>query len=103
MIKLKMKNKKGELILSFVVSFILIVFLIIVLIMIIPSAVNEYKRNIEYNAFCEERPNFCYCDRISCEYKTSWSSVNGFSKETTELCNLAKKLNDKKMLFEVGC
>lgn len=79
---------------------------------VLEEDVKNYK---EYKEFCEERPDFCYCAWFECEYKTSsWTSTkiingklinnsSGISKETKELCDLATKLEDKKMLFKIGC
>jgi hypothetical protein len=75
----------------------------------------EYAEYKEYNKFCKERPLFCYCSWGECEFKTrTWTSSqtingeltensSGMSKETEEICELANKLNDKKMLFKIGC
>ena len=65
----------------------------------------------EYKNFCKERPAFCYCDWGECEFKTSSSTsyTNGIltddsmSNDTTDLCKLATRLNDKEMLFKIGC
>ena len=104
MTKLKMKNKKGLIGLIVTICWILIIVLIVIFLFIqIPKVVKEREQNKAYNAFCEERPCFCYCNYFSCEFKTSWSSQTGFSNETIELCNLAKKLNDKEMIFKAGC
>jgi len=62
--------------------------------------INNYK---EYKDFCEDKPNFCYCEWFTCTYKTQWNSLTGLSENTKELCELATKLNDKKTLFDVGC
>lgn len=69
------------------------------------SMLDDYSRFQAYKNFCEERPNLCYCSlwESGCEFKTSWSSVNGLSNDTKELCELAKVLKDKKTLFRVGC
>lgn len=78
-------------------------------------AKQEWIRYNAYKEFCDERPNFCYCSGFECDYKvSSWTSTStlngeiienseGMSKESEELCELAKELNDKKMLFKVGC
>ena len=95
-------NKKAW-IFNLIGSFILIFVLVTILSLIIPPGIKEYKIYKEYKVFCEERPTFCYCSHSGCEFKTSWSSQTGFSKETIELCNLAKKLNDKVILFRAGC
>jgi len=64
----------------------------------------DIKEYTAYKDFCEDRTNFCYCSSWNgCEFKTSWSSINGLSEDTKALCELATKLNDKKILFKVGC
>jgi len=63
----------------------------------------EYDKNKVYDKFCEERPNFCYCGWGGCEFKTSWDSMKGLSEDTKELCELAKSLNDKEIIFKAGC
>ena len=69
----------------------------------LPFAIEESKQLKAYENFCEIRPTFCYCNFVSCQFKTSWSSVNGFSNDTKELCKLAKEFEDKKTIFRVGC
>jgi len=64
---------------------------------------NSYKEYNTYKTFCEDKPEFCYCSMFACEYKTQWSSVNGLSNDTIELCELANKLNDKETFFKAGC
>ena len=64
------------------------------------SNINEYN---EYKAFCKERPTFCRCSWGDCTFKTSWSSVKGYSQDTQDLCELADLLDDEETIFEVGC
>jgi hypothetical protein len=61
----------------------------------------------EYANFCDERPDFCYCNKfiitLSCEYKISETCINGIcnkSKNSQELCDLATKLDDEEMIFK---
>jgi len=70
---------------------------------LINSMIDDYQEYKTYQNFCEERPTFCYCDYLSCEFKTSWSSVSGLSNDTIALCDLATKLKDKETLFKAGC
>jgi hypothetical protein len=70
---------------------------------LIDSVLGDYEDYKTYKDFCNARPSFCYCEWLDCEFKTRWSSVDGFSNDTKELCKLAKELGDKKTLFRVGC
>ena len=80
-----------------------IIFVIVVLGILLVVGYYTSKDYREYKSFCKERPTYCYCSLGNCEFKTSWSSFNGFSNETKELCDLAIKLEDKEMIFKVGC
>lgn len=63
----------------------------------------EYDKYKEYKIFCEERPDFCYCDFHECSYKSSKTCVGSvctLSKESQELCDLATRLEDKEMIFK---
>jgi len=64
------------------------------------SSIDDYG---EYKAFCKERKDFCRCSWGDCTFKTKWSSVDGFSQDTEDLCELADLLDDEKVIFEVGC
>jgi len=92
---------EGIIMVSLMVS--LMILLALTMLQVCNSLYDEKKQFDTYKNFCKDRPNFCYCDSISCEYKTSWSSTNGLSEDTKELCEIAKQLNDKKMLFKIGC
>ena len=98
-----MKNKKGFV--GFVITMIIFAGLIYVAIVYVAIPVwEEHQNYLKYKAFCEDKPNFCYCDNgIVCEFKTSWSSQTRFSNETLALCKLAKELNDKETMFKAGC
>ena len=103
MIKIKpLKNKKGFM-LNLIVDIIFIVVLLVIVCYFLPGVLKEREQQKAYTEFCKERPNFCYCDYFSCEFKTSWSSVTGFSEDTKDLCKLAKSLNDTKTIFKAGC
>jgi hypothetical protein len=94
-----MKNKKGfifDLIVLVIIMFLIGVFVVL-------FAIKEIKEMNAYKDFCKERTDFCYCDYFSCEFKTSWSSVTGFSEDTKDLCELAKSFNDTKTIFKAGC
>jgi len=84
-------------------GFIFIVAILFCFSMAVYAGYQEYQDYKVYRDFCEERSNFCYCEMFSCEFRTTWSSQTGFSKETLELCELAKELNDKSMIFKTGC
>jgi len=62
--------------------------------------VDDYNK---YKDFCEERPTYCYCRFGECTFKSSWSSKAGLSQDTKDLCELAEILDDKKMIFDIGC
>jgi hypothetical protein len=108
-------NKKADVYDFFGIMFLLlIVILSIIGFRAISKEYNQYK---EYKSFCEDRPNFCYCDlwdggcSFKSKYTSSTSSTNGIltsstetmSQDTKDLCNLAKQLNDKKTIYKVGC
>jgi hypothetical protein len=97
-------DKKG---LSWFQAFILFGLLIIALIGMLhlgQKLIDEHNQYREYKQFCEERPTFCYCNLLGgCEFKTSWSSLDGLSEDTKALCELANKLDDKKIIFRAGC
>jgi len=85
--------------------FAITLFLILgyILYLVLPPAIDEVRDYWKYEDFCEERPNFCYCSFGECEFKKSWSSTEGLSQDTKDLCKLAKELEDKKTIFKVGC
>jgi hypothetical protein len=97
-----LKNKKGFM-LNLIVDIIFIIVLLIVVVFFAPAVLKEREQQKAYTEFCKERPDFCYCEYFSCEFKTSWSSVTGFSEDTIALCKLAKSLNDTKTEFKAGC
>ena len=94
-----MENKKGGIIVGVLFLMISILFFYGIY-FVVNTELNEY--NI-YKDFCEERPTFCYCSLFECEFKTLWSSRDGFSEDTKELCKIVKELNDTKMAFKIGC
>jgi len=65
--------------------------------------IKDYREYKEYKDFCEEREDFCFCEKLVCEFKTQWSSEGGLSKDSKDLCELAKKLKDKRIRFQIGC
>jgi len=102
-----MRNKKagitGEII-SLVIILLMIVGALVFLIKVVPEGYQEYKQMKAYKSFCEDKTDFCYCELFSrCVFKTSWSSKEGLSEDTKELCKLANELNDKETLFKSGC
>lgn len=94
-------NKKG--LIGILLKLIFVALLLLLMFYSFNYIKKEYHEEKQYSKFCEERPNFCYCDYVGCEYKISWSSINGLSEDTKDLCKLAKKLEDKKMLFKARC
>jgi hypothetical protein len=110
-------NKKGEYIsVGDIIGIALVVGIIFLAGYGVSYLKSEYDNYKEYKNFCEDKPNFCYCSLMDgctfkTQYTTSSSLTNGIltsssetmSQDTKELCNLAKKLNDKKTIFEVGC
>jgi len=68
----------------------------------------------EYSKFCKHNTNLCYCDifdgcsfKLSHSYSTSYTNGelinNSTNSNVKELCALAKKLNDKEMMFDAEC
>ena len=94
-----MENKKGG-IGRLILTLIVLTLLVYGVFILTSKYLSEYN---EYKEFCKERPTFCYCSWGKCEFMLSWSSVNGLSEDTKELCNLARELNDSKMIFKTGC
>ena len=94
----KMKNKKAQIIL-FGVFLLFLIIIVLILVWGLLIVFNEVKTKNAYTKFCEERPFFCYCDNSPCEFKRNMTS----QKEEKELCDLAKELNDKRILFRFEC
>lgn len=98
-------------IIGWLISSIFIIFIILFLIYLIPTITNEWKMDKAYNNFCKERPSYCYCSLDGCEFRTvqrqtclnNNCSEYKLDENSKELCKLAKELDDKKMLFKVGC
>lgn len=98
-------------ILTYLVLYIIILLMLFGINVLGNSIVKDYSKYSEYKNFCLEKPSFCYCEFGGCEYntKSSQSCLNGncseyiLSNDTKELCILANKLNDKKMMFKIGC
>ncbi len=97
-----MRNKRGG-ILSILAIIILAVTLGSIAVKAVGTVVNDFKDYKEYMEFCENNNEFCYCERFSCEFKIQWNSEEGLSKESREFCEIAKGLEDKKMMFKAGC
>lgn len=93
-----MKNKRGG-ILKMLITCILLSFAI----SLVFIGIESYKEYKEYKEFCEGREDFCICEYGECEFKSQWSSNEGLSKDTKDLCELAERFDDKKMIFRVGC
>lgn len=99
-------NKKANVITA-LIRLICWIGLIVCIIWIISVGYKDYQMYKIYTNFCEDKPNFCYCDWFTtyrrCEFKSQWSSQTGLSNETIQLCELAKSLKDKETLFKAGC
>ena len=79
---------------------------------LINSMITDWHNYNTYKDFCSDKPSICYCSGfLICEFKTSSSQhcLNGncseyiLDKNTIELCKIAKELNDKEIMFKVGC
>lgn len=71
--------------------------------LLISSTIKDYNEYEIYKSFCEDKTDFCYCSTFQCIFKTQWSSISGLNNESKELCNIARELNDKEVIFEIGC
>jgi hypothetical protein len=79
----------------------LIVVMIWILITLGISLHEDYKEYKTYENFCQNK-SICFCEYYECDFRTT--SINGeLTNESKELCNLARKLNDEKTLFRIGC
>jgi hypothetical protein len=103
-------NKEQFKIIDLLITIIVIVivgFMIYGIFLLVKSEIKDYTDYKEYKNFCKDKSDFCYCDMNvvlgKCSFKTQWSSVDGLSNDTIELCALANRLNDKEIIFEVGC
>lgn len=102
-------NKKG--LFQWLYTILGIILLVVVLIFLIKFTGSEYVNIKAYQKFCEERPEFCYCNFYQCEYRfeSNKRCINGYcydlesSKNLKELCDLAEYLEDKAMLFKAEC
>ena len=108
-----MKDKENSIkdwVIMIIAMGLLVIFLIIIY-YLMSSIYHDIKSYKEYEAFCDGKQDLCYCYDWSCEFKTSSSQtcINNncsniqLSEDTQELCNLAKELNDKEVLFKIGC
>lgn len=88
--------------------FLCLIFIILIGVAMYNLIYEPYSEYKTYKNFCEDKPDFCYCDHFQCEFKTSYSQkcVDGncsnylSSDETKELCKLATQLNDREMMFK---
>ena len=106
-----MENKKGSLFWD-IFRIILVLAIIVLFVSIFVKVLREeYKEYKTYKNFCADKTEFCYCEHFECEFRTSRTEkwINGelvsdeFSNQTKELCKLAKELDDKKIMYRVGC
>jgi hypothetical protein len=90
---------------------IVVIMILIGFASLITGSIKELHRVNEYKNFCEDKPKFCYCDFMSCEFKgfEYQSCINDNCTElikdnnTLQLCEIAKKLNDKEVIFKANC
>jgi hypothetical protein len=106
-----MKNNKAQSnITIFIVGIIGLCFLGIAIYISIVT-INNY---LTYDEFCKNNTDLCYCDLFNgCTFRLSHSSstsiINGVqinssqSNNVKELCDLARKIKDKQMLFDAEC
>ena len=105
-----MKNKKG-LFIGWIFQGLVLIMIIIAIFFGFKSFCDDYEEYKVYKDFCEDKPNFCYCKNLECAFNTKKIEryengvlvSNEFSEQTEELCKIALELNDRKVLFEVGC
>lgn len=96
----KKMNKKGMF--FQILIFITLIIILVGSILVIQLGVKDYEDYKEYKKFCEERKDFCYCGKLECSFRTSY--INGIpTKETKEYCELSKRLENKKALFNGQC
>ena len=97
-----MKNKRGGVLglLGVLIVGLVLGWIALEVIMATVEDIKEYK---EYKEFCEEREDFCLCEYGECIFKSQWSSSSGLSRDSRDLCKLAKKFEDKRTMFKIGC
>jgi hypothetical protein len=106
-----MKNKKAQ---SYVTIFIVGIALLVLFGMGIYYLHTQVNGYITYSKFCKNNTDLCYCDLFNgCSFKLSHSystsTINGVqvsssqSTNVKELCDLARKIKDKQMLFDAEC
>lgn len=107
-----MEEKKEEIsILKFILAIIILIIFISGIMVLSFYLIKDLNKQNIYIKFCKENPSFCYCNVYSCEFKTfsSKTCLNGNCSQlikdnnTIKLCEIAKKLNDKEMLFKANC
>ena len=107
----KMKNKKGQ---SDIMIFIIGIIGVCILGIALYFSFVTVNRYFTYDEFCKNNTDLCYCDLFNgCSFKLSHSSSNSIingvqvsssqSNNVKELCDLARKINDKQMLFDAEC
>lgn len=96
---------------KFLASLLFVMFFAILITMGKQLYDREIKPYFIFKDFCEARDDFCYCSFGECEFKTSSYTKytngvlidSGMSNDTLELCKLAERLEEKEVLFKVGC
>lgn len=104
-------NKKAQ-------SYISVILIVIVLLALFIGGIYflfvQVRGYMTYSKFCKNHTDLCYCDLFNgCSFKmvhsSSTSTVNGVqvtssqSNNVKELCDLARKIKDKQMLFDAEC
>ena len=93
-----------------IMKLIAVIGLVIAIIFLGFLSYNEYQEYKIYKEFCQDK-DICYCESLNCEFRTQRTEkyINGelisneLSNETKELCNLAKELDDKEVMFRGEC
>ena len=84
-------NKKGGLIGAAILIVFAVVLAWFIIIPAVGTLIEDYKDYKEYEEFCEERIDFCYCERFECNFLLSWKNEVP-TGETREYCELAEEL-----------
>lgn len=104
------------------VDFVLILIILLFIIgssaalLLIEGIFNDLGSAMAYSEYCNFHDKFCYCEKfifipISCGFnlESSISCINGvcsdhsYSNDTKAICDIAKKYNDKSVMFGMEC
>jgi len=101
---------KEESIILTIIQWLGAIVLIGLLLFVVDYSKDNFVQYKEYKVFCDNRPNFCYCNWGTCEYKlvNIQKCLNDECTMTDNsdfkaLCILAERLEDKKTIFKAGC